>query len=341
MTIQKQRELFEQLEEACGSKNAMVKVLLEILPLTKDSIYRRINADTELRIVEFHAICKRFGISMDAFLEMETPATTFFLPHDFGDSNKSEIMGSFEHLVTLFSRLAKDPASKITYFSMELPVFHIMEVPELLAFKLYYWESIRTRHTDYRFNLDRVIGQMQQELDLIRRITSLYNQITTREIIYKESFSSVLTQLNSYLAQGRFENPQEVLVLFDRLLELVDHLKNQARIGQKYTFDDPPPTNNSGTNYDLFYNDSIFSQNAALVESSAGNRVYLEHNVINLLYATDINFFRYTEDRLETIIAKSNMISRYAEATRNSYFSGLREDVQKAKEKAQRWLDGK
>ncbi len=336
MTEDSQVGFFEQIQTRFNSKPEMVKAIMELLSITSDSAYRRINGETDLRWKEILILCKTFNISLDSLIEYQRPLTTFNLHHDIGDGDTSEVMGGFSHLVDLFVRLRRAEESEIVYFTMELPLFHIIEIPELLAFKMYYWESIRSMSDDSLFSLEGDKGYKESDLQLVRKVTDGYNSIESTEIIYKDSFSSTLTQITSFLEQGRFKNPTEALVLFDRLLDLLEHLKYQARIGQKFAFGEEPPSQGSTGNYELFYNDSIFSQNTALVRSRDEKMVYLEHNVINFLYTSDSKFFKYTEERLHAIMAKSSLISKVSERARNTYFNKLKASISKAKDDAGR-----
>ena len=321
-----------------NSKPKMVKELMELLSITQDSAYRRVNGTTELRLGEIQILCKTYNISLDSFLGLDQIYTRFILHNDVENVDSSEIIEGFMHLIELFKNLKDLEGAEITYFTMELPLFHLIEVPELLAFKMYYWESIRSVHSDALFSLKSDRENLKAELDMVRQVTGHYNSIKTTEIIYKESFQSVLTQILSYLEQGRFKDPREAIVLFDRLIDLVEHLKYQAKIGKKFSFGDEPPPPGKYDNYEMFYNDSIFSQNTALVKSKKSKMVYLEHNVINFLYTDDENFYNYTEERLNAIMAKSSLISRVSERTRNTYFNKLSASIHRAKEEALRGL---
>lgn len=323
--------LFNELENRIGSKAQMVKEIVDLLNTTSDSVYRRINGETDLRIDEVIKICNEYHLSLDSMLQLDTNKATFYLHHDLKDSVETEISNGFKHMVDLMERLHQSEGAEIIYFNMELPILHFLEVPELLAFKMYYWEAIRTKQSSQPFQLGGGLKQFNNEMKLVKHLTNLYNRIPSIEIVFKESLSSILTQISSYFDQGRFKKPEDALILFDRLLDLVDHLKYQARIGQKFSFGEELPDKGAEPNFQMFYNDSIFSQNTALVRSNKEQMVYLEHNVINFLYTYDASFCEYTDDMLKTIMAKSTPISVNSERARNTYFNTLVSDIQNAR----------
>ncbi|MEM7035473.1 MAG: hypothetical protein AAF570_00760 [Bacteroidota bacterium] len=328
--------LFEQVKSKLEPHQSLVSAVSDLLSLSTDSAYRRLRGDTDLSLAEAEILCREFEISMDSILGKSASTVTF--SRDQSGETGLDVNAQFMRLAGTLDMILQAPNCHITYFSMELAVFHMIQIPELLAFKMHYWKLMATRDesTFPRF----VFGETNDTtMALAREALKRYLRIPSTEIIFEHSMLSTLKQVHYYLDSGMFDNDLDALKLFDLLSELVMHVRAQAARGFKFLYGAPPPEQGPADNYKLMFNEMVHSQNIALVEAGPIESVFLEYNVLNFMSTQDADFCAETRAMLNTIRRKSTLISEVSERARNKYFNRLDATVRQSRARAEAFLD--
>lgn len=327
-----QSNLFARVGGLLPAHLSLADELASLLGVSRDSAYRRLRGDTELSLAETALICKRFGLSMDGLIGPQAGAVQFQQ-----DGAPDMDMEGRLAVVNAFLKQMEQAASKeIVYFSMELPFFHILQVPELLAFKRSYWHSVL--HPDEPLPQVQLTGAGSPELAL--EIVGRYIRIPSTEIIYESALSTTLQQVHYFLESGCFADPQDALRVCDALRALVAHLKVQAVLGRKFRYGAPAPEQGPANNYRLFLNEMVYSQNIIHTRMDGREAVFLEHNVVQFMQTTDEGFCKETATTLATIQGKSIPISAVSERERNKFFNRLEASIDRMRTRAEMLIAG-
>ena len=240
-------------------------------------------------------------------------------------------------VVNAFLKQMEQASSKeIVYFSMELPFFHILQVPDLLAFKRCYWESVLRPDEP----LPKVHLGTPTSPELALEIVGRYIRIPSTEIIYESALSTTLHQVLYFLESGCFTDQNDALRVYDALRALVVHLKAQASLGRKFRYGAPAPEQGPTDNYRLFLNEMVYSQTIIHTRLDGKEAVFLEHNVIQFMQTTDPDFCRETSATLATIQGKSIPISAVSERERNKFFNRLEASIERMRSRAEILIAG-
>jgi hypothetical protein len=219
--------------------------------------------------------------------------------------------------------------AEVIFILNELSIFHIIEVPEVCAFKLFFWKKSNLNFPGYRdlkFSVDHLDDEV---LKLSEEISKHYVSINTIEFTTEESLNSFLKQVVYYSEAGYFNSKEDAIVLCDKLHELVDHQQKQAALGFKYPIG-KPAVGEEG-NFQLYHNDLILVDNTILVKTGNGSATYLTSNAINLMVSYDKAFFKYNYAWGRNLLSKSVPISGTAEKERNRFFRILHEKIDAVK----------
>ncbi|MEM0996728.1 MAG: hypothetical protein AAGN35_06605 [Bacteroidota bacterium] len=326
-----QARLFARLRELLPSHLSLATELAALLEISVDSAYRRMRGETPLRLDEFGRITRKFGIGLGGLDSGGGQHIQF--ERSLGRVEEEQVHGSFAALADILHHLQQAGDSEIVYFSMELPIFHVLQSGPLLAFKLYYWNWI---DREYRTQPGSIKLDLPGDPIPLARIVSLYQQVPTTEIISENALSTTMMQILFFLESGSFAQASDAILLFDEIEKLVDHLRIQAEVGQKFPLGNPRPDHRSDGNFRLFFNEMIHSQDLALVRAQGHQSVYLEHNVLGFLRTTDSTFFAQTDAMLQRIMRKSILISQVSERERNRFFNRLTQRVRRMRTRAER-----
>lgn len=330
-----QQELFRRVAGLLPSHVSMVIELSSLLDISTDSAYRRLRGETVLSLAEAQTICRHFGIGLGEFGGGGDQHIVFRRDQLEGESGDLDLR--FERVLQTLTQLQKTKDTEIVYFSMELPVFHLMQSVPLLAFKLYYWEWIDLEKPTEKgaLRLDPPADAEQYA-----RIANLYTRIPSTEIIYEEALSTTMQQIIFFLESGSFARPEDALILFGEMHRLVDHLRKEATLGRKFLLGAETPAASVESNFRLFYNEMVFSQNLACLQSDSIKAVFLENNVLDFLYTNDPQFYRRTRNMLDKVMRKSVLISQTSERERNKFFNRLDQSIKRMSRRAEAILNG-
>lgn len=322
-----QIHFFTMIRDQLPDHVSLVDEIAELLEISNDSAYRRIRGEKPISLQEVQKLAATFQISLDDLIGNPTNSVTFrtnFLEessYSFVDWMKSVL-----HF-TMGASMVAD--AEVLYILNELSIHHIIQFPEVCAFKLFFWKKSNLDfpgHRELKFKVDHLEDEV---LKLSEEITEHYVRINTIEFTTEESLNSILKQVLYYSEAGYFNTREDALILCDKLHELVDHQQKQAALGFKFPYGKQPAGVEG--NFKLFHNDLILADNTILVKAGNTSATYLTSNAINLMVSHDRAFFEYNYAWGRNLLSKAVPISGTAERERNRFFRILHEKVDAVK----------
>lgn len=334
-----QQNLQERFLEAILSRyerrSDAVDDLCRILNSTKDPVYRRLRGDTLLTPQEFQTLAYHFNVSIDRLVFSESSK----LVCTFKPINKK--VRNFEEYLTYFTRdfelIHKLPNVHMYSASAEIPVIALSYFPELLAFKLYIWG--RTSW-DFPYLRDRPFSfDLITEPDrrLIQTVQGYYNQIHTTELLSVSSIDMTLAQIEYQLYSEGFKEPNEAILMCDKLTQWVAHMREMVLAGKKFEVGSAPSERSA--KFDLYHNEIFYTTNIAMVHSDLGPVVYFTYNGPNFMRTTDEKFCRFTDDWFEQVMEKSNLVTQVSERMRDWFFREMTKKIERVKQRLLVHLD--
>ena len=308
---------------------SLVDEIADLLEISNDSAYRRIRGEKDLSLQEVQKLAGTYQISLDDLIGNPSNSVTF--------RTNFLIEGSYSFVEWLKSVLdftmEASQAEKVEaiFVLNELSIFHLVQIPEVCAFKLFFWKKSNLDFPGYRELKFRIDDLEDEVLELSKEINGHYVRINTIEFTTEENLNSYLKQVLYYSEAGYFHSRQDALSLCDKLHTLVDHMQQQAALGFKFPYG-KPPVGVEG-NFQLFHNDLILVDNTILVKAGDSCATYLTSNAINLMQSRDKAFFEYNYAWGRNLLSKSVPISGTAERERNRFFRVLHGKIDQVAER--------
>lgn len=328
MTAQAAQEfLFQQIRNLIPGDQNLVDIVSEILHVSADSAYRRIRGETPLVLDEAQQLCTHFKLSLDQLLEVRPGATLFYTNrlHHQHFTFEAYLAGIRQQLETILSFQKKE----VIYVSKDLPFFHNFISEPLFAFHYFFWMKSILRHPDFahqKFSLDCLTPAIRAEG---KKILNLYNQVPSTEVWNTECINSTIFQVEYYREAGLFQRAEDIKAVYDSVLEVFVHLKDQAEHGCKYLPDENPAT--KPQNYRFFYNRITLGDNTILTTMDERMMVFVNYDVINYMTTTDATFCEGAWNELQALIKRCTLISTTSERQRNIFFNILSGKVEERK----------
>jgi hypothetical protein len=218
------------LAERYPQKSNLVDALMDVLPLEKESIYRRLRKDTYFTLEEAMIIAGAWNISLDN-IARTTPHKSSPFQFDMVDYiNPKEIdYRFFEKFNQAMELVAKDPAGKMIEVSNTLPGSLYLGYENLTRFFTMKWF--------YKYNVlentlvfgDTHVPQRMRELEMeysgcVRDIPEVY-------AICNDRFIENLIDDIRYFKSVRMITESEITLLKGELLEVINYIENVALKG--------------------------------------------------------------------------------------------------------------
>ena len=319
-----QEQIFRKITDQLSPHISLVDEISEVLDISADSAYRRIRGEKTLTIYEVQKLCEKYRFSVDDLAGTSLSTVTFrtSLLNEEGFNFTSY----FESLLGDIQSVSSLEQAEVIFLLNEINLFQLIQVPEVYAFKLFYWQKSNLGFPEYKdklFSFDILNDEM---LKITSIITEHYTKLNTVELTTEETLISLLKQVLFYKEAGFFENIKDAKKLCEKLIELIDHLQRQAEMGFKFAFGKKPAGREG--NFLLYYNDILLIDQTILVKAGDNISTYITNNGINLLQTYNKNFFEYNYQWCKNLIQKSTLISGTGEKERNKFFLKLNSKIQ-------------
>lgn len=322
-----QQYLLDEVLNRFPRRADAIEALKSLLNLGSDAVYRRIRGDSTLSPDEMNLLARKFDVSLDKFIFEKSDSVVFtFNPFSQKVSSFQDYLKGIDADLDILIKL---PDIKIMDSWTEIPFFYYIYFPELFCFKFYVWGrtiwDFKYLHSQ-KFSLDTipvpVIQQAQKILDRYRQIPS--TQLWALSIV-----DNTLNQIEYHVNSNSFANPQDAILLCQRVLELAVHMENMAIHGKKI----PVGGGNGGADLVLYHNEMFGTNNTIFVQSRFGNAVYTTISNPNFLKTSDDQMCKYTDDWFKNVISKSQLMSTTGEKGRSFFFDRLRRRIEVIKKR--------
>jgi hypothetical protein len=218
------------LAERYPRKTDLVNALADILPLEKESIYRRLRKNIYFTLEEAMHIASAWSISLDNITSAAPQKTGAFQFNIVDYLNPQEAdYRFFEQFNQLIEILVKDPKGNIVEISNTLPgilYYRYENLTRFFTMKWYYKYDISERQLGFG---DTHIPERMQVLE--REYAELVRKVPEVCAIFDNHFIEHLIDDIQYFKSIRMITEDEVALLKGELLELIDYMEEAALKG--------------------------------------------------------------------------------------------------------------
>ena len=319
-----QTNFIELLKRSAPMHISLAEELSELLQISLDSVYRRLRCETDITLSETFAICKHFNIPLEALSEVNSNMVAFRINKLTADSESF-----YQYLQVLHGDLAwmmKYPNNRLIYAAEDLPVFYHFFFPKLAQFKMMYWNKSILNSTALQGRKVEEIQLPSIWLEEVPKLRDMFMSIPTTELWNDDTLKSTIQQIKFYWEAGFFSEKETVLKVLDDLDGILAMASKQAENGRKYN---PLKDQSNETEYALYGSELMIGNNTVFLTSDTHQASYIGHNSFNFIRSNNRYFNEITEHWLNNMISKSTPLSLVAEKSRNQFFKGIYNSVDK------------
>jgi len=327
--MDKQKLVFEIIKTKLRDNQRISVVIGELLGIGADSAYRRIRGETELTFSELVKICDKFQISLNEILDFTSNKGVLFhyYPIDLlGEHN--DYVNQLHQILNLFKAFKPIHNNEITYVARSIPLYYLLQCPELAFLNLYTWN--KAFNPSYSHSFEFFCHHLNKEkiLSLYKRIYQAFMLIPTKEIWNIQTINVTLRLLEYFFESGIFENKDTVLQLLEQLATLMDTVNQYANIGLK---------NDTTKTPFLMYSCPVdLDSNTILLKKEEQLTYFIRLNTMNFIETTNKHLCNIAQKLNADLVSKSILISGESSASKRLRFftnakNKIEESVRKIK----------
>jgi hypothetical protein len=324
-----QIRFFDLIIERFERKSDAVQAIGDVLNLGLDPVYRRLRGSTPLSTEDVTKLVRAFHISLDNLILGGTDSVQFsFNILNQPVKNFEDYINSIHEDTLMASRL---PSVKVYYAAADIPFFYCVLAPELAQFKLYTWGRTVWNFpylNDRKFDFDLIPTPF---MDKLKEVTKMYMHFDSIELWNVNIADNTLGQIEYLLQIGGFKDPNDALILCNKLQEVLQKLRKMAETGQKFLVNPAAPT----ATFTLSHNEMISTSNTIFVSSPSTKILFSTLAVPNFIRTTNKQLCDYKQNWFDTVLGKSTPLILSAEKNRDWFFNKLNSKIEIVKRRIQ------
>lgn len=329
-TQNSQQLLFHQIKQLLKPHISFVDEIAEVLQVSNDSAYRRIRGEKPISLEETKLLCLKYNISLDHLMHLNSSA--FIFRGNLTNSSDFVYRNWLQSCLDVIKNTKTYEVHHMFYLAKEFPFFYYFLMPEIASFKTFFFLKSILFYDEWKSAKFSVKDDYSEYHQIWKELSQTFATIPGTEIWNIENITSTIRQIEFYNATGVFKSVDDMHCLFDKLLELIDHIELQAETGLKLGFQQSP-SESSGAAYNLYINELIMGDNMQIVQLNDKYYTYINHSILNFMMTTSERFNSYMKKTLEVIAQKSTPISKVNEKERLIFFNTLRTKVENGRKK--------
>jgi hypothetical protein len=321
-----QVSFFQHIKNNLPPHLSLVDEVADLLKISNDSAYRRIRGEKPIALEEIQKLATHFKISLDQFLHLQSDS--FLFTGKLANSSDHVFEKWLESTLQQMTFMNSFPQKHVYYLAKDIPLMQQFQIPELIAFKSFFWRKSILHYEDLRgqkFSFDNVDPR---HLELGKKIAIVYGQIPSTEIWNIESINTTIRQIEFYRDAKGFVSEEDVAQLYKSLIKLIDHIERQAELGLKFGIGEVPKPD--AVPFSLYNNELILGDNSVLADLGTMKVVFLNHSVINFIATRDERFTAYMFEAFQNLVKKSTQLSHAGERERTRFFNRIRDKMKLA-----------
>jgi len=303
-------------------KGKLAEILIQLLNIEKSGAYRRMSGASPLSLEEITLLARHFHLSIDQFVFTETDKTVSVFP--YMEQPIGSISEFMEGIANRMEKAAQIEKVHIDFVSREIPIFHYFNFPELTAFKAFIWARTIWKLPQFqekRFSLKKIKGIKRHQ----KKILKYYQAVPSNEIWGTDGLSIPLSQIEYYLEQDMFEEPEEALLLCEQLRTLMRYVSNMTKYGKKFPLG--KAVTSDAPDFQLHHNQQAHSNSFILVTSPTVKMSFVTMDNLHPATFRDPRFHIFMQNWKSRLTEQSVLISGVSSGIHTKFFNRAEKQI--------------
>jgi plasmid maintenance system antidote protein VapI len=318
MNLEKQR-LFYSIKQRLPDNISYIDKMADVLDISYDAMYRRLNNKTLLSFPEAIQLAKHFDISLDSLYNIEREENLNVLKKCIDNSydGLTKFFDAISDSATLFSKLKR---SDLLYAAKEIPVYYLPKDSLYTKFKLFVFSSVHAeKEVIGNFSTLKEFNPPKYLTDSVNTFRKKIKDTPTTEIWNDTTINSTLYQIY-YFYELKMIDKVAALQICTDLKRIIKNLEKRA-INETMTSD-------SCKKFELYYNRLINLNNTVFFRSENLQTLFVPYTTMSYLRIDDDKTCKEIEQYFKKQLKFSKKISGESEIERQLFFASMYEKIE-------------
>ena len=307
--------LIEAIKEKIPANSNLANVLIDILFIGREAVYRRLRGEVPFTLTEAAIISRKLGVSLDKIVGISFKDNAVFdmnvVHHDDPFETYYEIINKY---IGLLKNMGDDVTSELATSSNMLPQTLYLKHDILSKFRLFKWmyqnENIKCKHFDEL----EIPAKLQ---DIQKEFVNAAEHIHTTSYIWDNRIFAHMVNDVEYFSSIHLLTDEDQQKIKEVLLLLLNELESLARKGK---FD-------SGNKVNIYISNINFETTYSYIESSNLQLSMIRIYAINSITSQDVEMHKSLKEWIQSLKKFSTLISESGEMQRIQFFKEQREII--------------
>lgn len=306
------QELIDAIKEKTPKKAELVNKLMDILPIGKEAIYRRLRGEIPFTLHEAVLICKNLKISLDVLMKIEHEDNyTFHIMDIFMDGKMDEFHRMLMQIISSIEYVILDPKA----FSYR--VHHIF--PQDFSFKYETLSKLFLYIIFYQLYPDPVnrslesINFPQKVIDVMKESVITVHNIDSSVIFDNYCFQMFVDAVKYYQSLN-LVNDETVKKIKEELYLLIDDIERSAVTG----------LSSQGKKMNIYISHVYLDSSYSYIEGNGFKAGSVQIYEADYLTSENTKINKRHKQWIEALLRFSTLISVSGEKQRNFYLKNQR-----------------
>lgn len=310
-----QQAFLEVVRTKMPFKASMVDELSDLLQLSRDSTYRRINCKTSLSLDEAFKISETYKVSLDLLQQNQMNNERIMFSYHSQVFEEKDLKLHMKAIHNDFEKTSYFRNKKMINSAVDIPLFYYFKYENLAKFKLLYWDSSFLSTQKVRLDPDDVDKEL---ISLGKKIYRAYAIIPSVEIWTNTTINSTLEHIQ-FCQESEMITKEWALTLYEEIEKLLFDLRENAISSKRTT---------SSSSFELYISDISLGNNVSIVHLDKFRVAYMSVNTFGILKTEQLSFINRLEEWTDQVLQKSTLISGSSEKQRIQFFNRLLKHVE-------------
>lgn len=320
MSVEREK-LFAIIKQKLPENLSFIEEIADVLDISYDAMYRRINGKTILSFNEALKLAKHFKISLNSLYSIENEDNLFVQKQS--NNNSLEGLNTFFDVVTKSAALfSKFKSPDILYAAKDIPIYYLPNNTLYTKFKMFVFSNVHTDEKQISNIKFKDFNPTDQLISAVYEFTKTLNNTITTEIWNDTTINCSLYQIY-YFYELKLLDKNEALQLCYDLEELIYKVELQAVNELKVA--------DSEIKYNLYCNRLINLNNTIFFRSEKLKTLIVPYTALSYLRIDDDKTCEEIENYFKKQLQFSKKISGDAEIERQLFFTSMYEKIDQLK----------
>lgn len=315
-TEQINNSLIELMKEKIPVGMNLARVLMDILYIGKEAVYRRLRGEVPFTLAEATVVSAKLGISLDKLVGANSANNAIFdlnlLKHDNPMEAYYQMADDYIKMITLING---EPGSEVGTAANTVPLVFTMRYELLSKFRFAKWmyQNQKMGMSDNFHDIVMPDKVYAKQMEYVRQVENFNH---TCYIWDNSLFISLVNDIK-YFVSINIISPEDVRKLKEEMLAMIDYMYNIANAGKF----------NNGKDVNIYISNINFEATYSYVQARNFCLSMLRVFAINSITSKDKGMFDNLRGWINSLKKFSILITQSGEMHRIQFFNKQREVI--------------